>query len=68
MLDENVTPVVEPCRKVPFALNKLKVELDRMEKCDVTEKVVEPSEWVSGLVVVHKKMETRGKMRMTGLE
>ena len=56
MLDENVTPVVEPCRKVPFALNyKLKVELDRMEKCDVIEKVVEPSEWVSGLVVVHKK-------------
>ena len=56
MLDENVTPVVEPCRKVPFALNdKLKIELDRMEKCDVIEKVVEPSEWVSGLVVVHKK-------------
>lgn len=56
IVDENVTPVIQPCRKVPFALkDKLKVELDRMEKCEVIEKVVEPSDWVSGLVVVHKK-------------
>ena len=55
-VDENVTPVVEPCRKISFVLyDKLKVELNRMEKSDVIEKVVEPSEWVSGLVVVHKK-------------
>ena len=56
VLNESATPVVETCRKVPFALNdKLKVELDRMEKCDAIEKVVEPSEWVNGLVVVHEK-------------
>ncbi|XP_014675600.1 PREDICTED: uncharacterized protein K02A2.6-like [Priapulus caudatus] len=55
-LDDAVTPVVEPCRKVPFGLHdKLKEELDRMESLDVITKIDEPTEWVSSLVIVHKK-------------
>uniref|UniRef100_A0A3Q2DAV3 ribonuclease H n=1 Tax=Cyprinodon variegatus TaxID=28743 RepID=A0A3Q2DAV3_CYPVA len=55
-VDKSVSPVVHPCRKIPFALrNKLKEELVRMEKLGVIKKIDEPTEWVSSLVVVQKK-------------
>jgi hypothetical protein len=41
---------------VPFALQKpLKTELDRMESLNVIEKIDEPTDWVSSLVIVEKK-------------
>ena len=56
VVDENVQPVVHPCRKVPFALHeKLKTELERMESLGVTTKVDEPMSWVNSLVVVRKQ-------------
>ena len=55
-LDETVPPVIHPCRKVPFALHdKLKQELDRMEKAEVICKVEEPTTWVSSIVLPIKK-------------
>lgn len=46
--DPNVMPVIDPPRKVPFALyQRLKDELCRMEKLKVIAKVNELSEWVS---------------------
>ena len=40
IVDENVTPVIHPASKVPFALKgKLKDELERMEKLEVIERV-----------------------------
>ncbi|CAI5671480.1 unnamed protein product [Oreochromis niloticus] len=61
-VDESVTPVIHSCRKVPFALQKpLKAELDRMENLEVIEKIDEPTEWVSSLVIVEKKT---GKLRV----
>lgn len=61
-VDESVPPVIHPCRKVPFALQKqLKEELDRMESLNVIQKIDEPTEWVSSLVVVDKK---NGKLRI----
>ena len=55
-VDKNVPPVINPCRKVPFALQKpLKTELDRMESLNVIEKIDEPTDWVSSLVIVEKK-------------
>ena len=55
-LDETVPPVIHPCRKVPFALhNKLKQELDRMEKAEVICKVEQSSTWVSSIVLSIKK-------------
>lgn len=55
-VDKSVTPVVHPCRKVPFALReKLKDELARMEKLGIIKKIDEPTEWVSSLVGVLKK-------------
>ena len=54
-LKKDAMPVVEPCRKVPFTLHeKLKAELERMERDGVITKVTEPTEWVSSLVIVHK--------------
>lgn len=54
--DDTVTPVVHPCRKVPFKLrDKLKEELARMERMEVIKKIDEPTEWVSSLVIVQKK-------------
>lgn len=55
-VDDTVAPVVHACRKVPFALReKLKEELARMEKLNVIQKINEPTDWVSSLVIVQKK-------------
>lgn len=60
--DPSVKPVVIPPRRVPIAIKpKLKVELARLENLDVIEKVVEPTNWVSGLVCVTK---SSGKLRV----
>lgn len=61
-IDKTVPPVIHPCRKVPFALrHELKAELDRMEDLGVIQKIDEPTEWVSSLVIVDKK---NGKLRI----
>jgi len=50
-----IKPVVHPPRRVPVALQqKLKAELDRMEKLNIIERVFEPTEWVNSLVLVQK--------------
>ena len=55
-------PVAHPPRRVPVALHqKLKAELDRMEKRNIIERVCEPTEWVNSLVVVQKP---NGKLRV----
>ncbi|UYV62275.1 K02A2.6-like [Cordylochernes scorpioides] len=54
-LNENTTPVIAPSRKIPFSIReKVKAELERMEKLDIIEKVEEPSEWTHPIVVVQK--------------
>ena len=54
-VDPEVKPVVHAPRRVPVALHeKLKAELDRMEKLNIIERVFEPTEWVNSLVVVQK--------------
>lgn len=59
-LDPNAVPVVHPPRRVPFALrDKLKQELDRMEKANIIAKVSTPTEWVNSLVVVEKSNKLR---------
>ena len=61
-VNPEVKPVVHPPRRVPVALHqKLKAELDRMEKFDIIERVIEPTEWVNSLVVVQKP---NGKLRV----
>ncbi|XP_048255270.1 uncharacterized protein K02A2.6-like [Haliotis rufescens] len=61
-VDKGVTPVIEACRKVPFALHdQLKEELNRMKSLGVITEVTEPTEWVSSMVIVHKK---QGKLRI----
>ncbi|UYV66236.1 K02A2.6-like [Cordylochernes scorpioides] len=54
-LKENATPVIAPSRKIPFSIReKVKAELERMEKLDIIEKFEEPSEWTHPIVVVQK--------------
>lgn len=54
-IDPSVPPVINPPRKIPFALrDKLKVELDRMTKMGIIKSVSEPTEWVNSLVIVEK--------------
>ena len=51
-IDKTVTPVINPPRRVPFALKaKLKSELDRLEGLEMIREVKEPTDWVSSLVV-----------------
>ena len=52
-VNESVSPVVHPPRRVPFAIyDKVKKELKRMESMDVIQKVNEPTEWVSSMWAV----------------
>jgi hypothetical protein len=54
-VDDTVKPVQIPPRRIPAALRKpLKDHLDELEEQDIIQKVVEPTEWVSS-VVVNKK-------------
>ena len=55
-IDPSIPPVVNPPRKIPFAMrDKIKAELDRMERLNIITKVIEPSEWVNSIVVTEKK-------------
>lgn len=57
-IDKTVTLVINPPRRVPFALkDKLKSELDRLEALQMIRKIEEPTDWVSSLVVVESPME-----------
>ena len=57
-----VKPVVHPPRRVSAPLlQKVKDELDRMEKLGVVERVQEPSDWVNSLVAV---LKPNGKIRL----
>lgn len=62
VLRDNVKPVVDVPRKIPFALHgALKDELDRMEKLGVIAKIDEPTEWVNSIVLVSKP---NGRIRL----
>jgi hypothetical protein len=53
--DPGVQPVIHPPRRVPQVIaEKLKVELDKMEKSNVITKVKEPIQWVNSLVIAEK--------------
>ena len=60
--DPAVKPVVHPPRRVSAPLRqKVKDELDRMEKFGVVERVQEPTDWVNSLVAV---LKPNGKIRL----
>ena len=61
-LQEETVGVIDAPRRVPLALkDRLKKELDRMQEQEVIERVTEPTDWVSSLVVVEKP---NGKLRV----
>ena len=54
--DPSIHPVVMPMSRCPLAIrDKLKAELDRMEKLGVIAPVSEPTPWVSQIVTTVKK-------------
>lgn len=54
-IDDSVKTVIQPVRRIPFHLReKLEKKLDELEDSDIIEKVNEPSNWVSPVVVVPK--------------
>ena len=54
-VDPTVTPVVNPLRTIPAALrDRVKTELEDMEKRGVIRKVEEPTDWVSYMAIVEK--------------
>ena len=54
-IDPNVTPSVNPARKIPIALmGKLKDELNRMETLNIIEKVSYHTDWVNNIVIAEK--------------
>ena len=54
-VDPTVTLVVNPSRTIPAALrDRVKTELEDMEKRGVIRKVEEPTDWVSSMAIVEK--------------
>lgn len=61
-LSDNAVPRIDGQRKIPFAMkDNLKIELERMEKLGIIERVTEPTEWVNSIVIVKK---SNGKLRI----
>ncbi|XP_039870493.1 uncharacterized protein LOC120723214 [Simochromis diagramma] len=61
-INDSVVPKVHPPRKIPVTLReKLKVELDTMEKMEVITKIEEPTQWVNPIVIVEK---ATGRLRV----
>ena len=59
-VDETVTPVVHPPRRVPVARKQqLKTELDKMVQEEIIAPVETPTSWVSSLVCVEKPNKLR---------
>ena len=58
-LAEDYAPTIEAPRKIPETIRiRLKEELERMEAEGIVEKVDEPTDWVSNLVIVEKPDES----------
>ena len=58
-IDNSVTPVINPPRKIPATLRKrVKKALIDMENSGVIRKVDEPTDWVSSMVIVEKPNKT----------
>ena len=54
-IDETVTPVAQPVRRIPFAMReKVEVKLKEIQDLDIIEPVEGPSSWVSPIVVPPK--------------
>ena len=55
-VDKSIRPVKMPLRRVPLSVqDRLEGELDRLEQLGVFEKVNQPTEWVSRIVITEKK-------------
>ena len=55
-IDPSVPPVKMPLRKVPLSIqDKLEPELNWLEAMGVIERVTQPTDWVSGMVVAEKR-------------
>ena len=64
-VDENVQPVAQPHRRIPFQVRKkVEAELERLQKLDVIERVSDtPTPWVSPITVV-KKPKSKDEIRL----
>ena len=61
-LKPDVTPIVHPPWRIPYALrDKLRDQLQPMEKLGIMGKVSESTDWVNSLVIVSKP---KGKLRI----
>ncbi len=55
-VDPSVQPIVRPAHRIPLAMqDRIKAELDHMQSLSVITPVSEPTDWVSSMVVTHKK-------------
>ena len=58
-VNEEVSPVVNAPRKVPFAIReRVKAELDKMTEQGIITKVTKPTPWVNSMVIVEKQDKT----------
>ena len=56
-IDPSISPVIHPCRRVLLSLLlKLKLKLAEMEKMGVIKRRNKPTDWVSSMLYVEKKI------------
>ncbi|KAK2722381.1 hypothetical protein QYM36_002797 [Artemia franciscana] len=54
-VEKNAIPSINPVRRIPFALHeRVKSELERLEKLDIIERVVAPTKWVNSIIAMEK--------------
>ena len=64
-IDQNVQPVTQPHRRIPFHLRKqVEAELKRLEDLDIIERVDGPTDWVSPIVVAPKPKSKTNEIRI----
>ena len=64
-IDQEVPPVVQPQRRIPFAhRDKLDVLLQELEEAEVIEHVEGPTDWVSNIVITPKTDPTKIRMNV----
>ena len=62
-LSPDAKPVIQPYRRIPLALRgPVEDELNRLSEANIIEKVKEPCEWLSPIVVTHRRSPEPGKV------
>jgi len=63
--DESIRPVVHPPRRLPVAMTeRVQRKLEEMAAANIIERVDQPTDWVSSMLVVIHPLKLRGETKL----